>query len=92
MFKRVSPRAGLPVLLLIAAMSGNVSAQTPSAEQVQAMQRQLADWPQLSRYRDENAALAAPARGERRVVFFGDSITEGWERPGARRSSRASPT
>lgn len=83
MFKRVSPRAGLPVLLLIAAMSGNASAQTPSAEQVQAMQRQLADWPRLSRYRDENAALAAPAPGERRVVFFGDSITEGWGKTGS---------
>ncbi|WP_228257918.1 SGNH/GDSL hydrolase family protein [Pseudoxanthomonas winnipegensis] len=62
-------------------MSGNVYAQTPSAEQVQAMQRQLADWPQLSRYRDENAALAAP--GKRRVVFFGDSITEGWGKTGS---------
>ncbi|TAA40555.1 capsular biosynthesis protein [Pseudoxanthomonas winnipegensis] len=81
MFKRVLPRAGLPVFLLIAAMSGNVYAQTPSAEQVQAMQRQLADWPQLSRYRDENAALAAP--GKRRVVFFGDSITEGWGKTGS---------
>ncbi|TAA07161.1 capsular biosynthesis protein [Pseudoxanthomonas winnipegensis] len=83
MFKRALPRAGLPVLLLIAAMSGNATAQTPSAEQVQAMQRQLADWPQLSRYRDENAALAAPAPGERRVVFFGDSITEGWGKTGS---------
>ncbi|WJI17620.1 SGNH/GDSL hydrolase family protein [Pseudoxanthomonas winnipegensis] len=64
-------------------MSGNASAQTPSAEQVQAMQRQLADWPRLSRYRDENAALAAPAPGERRVVFFGDSITEGWGKTGS---------
>ncbi len=36
------------------------------------------DWAQLGRYRAENAALAAPAAGEQRVVFFGDSITEGW--------------
>jgi lysophospholipase L1-like esterase len=38
------------------------------------------DWPQLARYRADNAALAAPAPGERRVVFYGDSITDGWGR------------
>jgi acyl-CoA thioesterase I len=37
-----------------------------------------ADWAGLARYRDENAALGAPAPGERRVVFMGNSITEGW--------------
>lgn len=83
MFKGSLSCVGLPVLLLIAAMAGDAAAQTPSAEQVQAMQRQLADWPQLARYRDENAALAAPAPGERRVVFFGDSITEGWGKTGS---------
>lgn len=83
MFKGSWPRVGLPVLLLIAATAGDAAAQTPSAEQVQAMQRQLADWPQLARYRDENAALAAPAPGQRRVVFFGDSITEGWGKTGS---------
>jgi lysophospholipase L1-like esterase len=37
------------------------------------------DFGQLSRYRDANAALAKPAAGENRVVFFGDSITDGWK-------------
>lgn len=36
------------------------------------------DWPWLERYREANAALAAPAAGEDRVVFYGNSITEGW--------------
>jgi lysophospholipase L1-like esterase len=36
------------------------------------------DWAELSRYRMANAVLPAPAAGERRVVFMGDSITEGW--------------
>jgi lysophospholipase L1-like esterase len=49
-------------------------------EQVATLQQRLADWPQLARYRDENAALAAPRAGEARVVFFGDSITDGWGR------------
>jgi lysophospholipase L1-like esterase len=38
------------------------------------------DWPNLGRYRAENEALPPPAAGEKRVVFFGDSITDGWGR------------
>ncbi|HTW56957.1 MAG TPA: SGNH/GDSL hydrolase family protein [Terriglobales bacterium] len=37
------------------------------------------DFGQLGRYRDANAALPAPAAGENRVVFFGDSITDIWK-------------
>jgi lysophospholipase L1-like esterase len=36
------------------------------------------DYGQLARYRDANAALKPLAPGENRVVFFGDSITDGW--------------
>jgi len=36
------------------------------------------DYGQLARYREANAALKAPAAGEDRVVFFGDSITDIW--------------
>ncbi|HXG71694.1 MAG TPA: GDSL-type esterase/lipase family protein [Gemmatimonadaceae bacterium] len=36
------------------------------------------DWASLTRYRDANATLAAPAANESRVVFFGNSITESW--------------
>jgi lysophospholipase L1-like esterase len=36
------------------------------------------DWPNFGRYRKANAELAAPKRGEHRVVFLGNSITEGW--------------
>jgi lysophospholipase L1-like esterase len=42
----------------------------------------LADWPRLGRYAAANAALAAPVRGEKRVVFFGDSITDNWSKAG----------
>jgi lysophospholipase L1-like esterase len=38
----------------------------------------LLDWPNLSRYAGDNARLTAPAAGERRVVFMGDSITDAW--------------
>ena len=32
----------------------------------------------MSRYHDANLLLAPPASGEKRVVFYGDSITENW--------------
>jgi lysophospholipase L1-like esterase len=41
----------------------------------------LRDWANLARYRDANRTLAAPASGEGRVVFMGDSITDGWQQP-----------
>lgn len=36
------------------------------------------DWASLRRYRDANGALAAPAPGAPRVVFYGNSITDAW--------------
>ena len=33
----------------------------------------------LSRYREDNALVDPPVAGEERVVFLGDSITDGWE-------------
>ncbi|HXA50701.1 MAG TPA: GDSL-type esterase/lipase family protein [Candidatus Acidoferrum sp.] len=40
----------------------------------------LSDVAALRRYAAENANVAAPAPGENRVVFFGDSITDFWGR------------
>src|SRR5881398_651804 len=37
------------------------------------------DWANLAKYRDANAMLAAPMKNEKRVVFMGNSITEGWQ-------------
>jgi lysophospholipase L1-like esterase len=41
-------------------------------------ERMLQDWANLSRYRADDQAVGAPAPGEDRVVFMGDSITDGW--------------
>ena len=38
------------------------------------------DWANLGKYEEANAGLNAPAVGEKRVVFMGDSITEKWEK------------
>src|ERR1700719_4526442 len=41
----------------------------------------LHDWPNVARYAEANAALAAPAKFDLRVVFMGDSITDAWVSP-----------
>ena len=38
------------------------------------------DWPNFNRYREANEKLGLPTAGERRVVFMGNSITDGWIR------------
>lgn len=52
-----------------------VSELTP--EQITGLQKRLADWPGLGRFREENATLPPAEPG--RVVFLGDSITIGWK-------------
>jgi hypothetical protein len=42
--------------------------------------RTLQDWPNLNRYRADNEKVGPSAGGEERVVFMGDSITDGWGR------------
>ena len=44
--------------------------------------RTFTDWAFLARYRDADQQLPPPAAGETRVVFMGDSITEGWGQKG----------
>jgi lysophospholipase L1-like esterase len=58
-------------------------AKAPSAPRpLTAAERQIPkqDWPDLARYRDENAKLPPLKAGEKRVVFMGDSITDLWGR------------
>ena len=73
--------------LLLAAFSHGVAAQsdpvTAAREQLEQyrktrMQVWMSDFAELARYRDANSRLPAAAAGETRVVFMGDSITDGW--------------
>ncbi|MEP7039654.1 MAG: SGNH/GDSL hydrolase family protein [Acidobacteriota bacterium] len=41
-------------------------------------EKQLSDWAQFNRYREANLKLMPPSKNENRVVFMGDSITDGW--------------
>jgi lysophospholipase L1-like esterase len=51
-------------------------------ERIACLESLAADYGRLARYAPANAALAPRKRGERRVVFFGDSITDNWSRAG----------
>src|SRR6185312_15230043 len=46
--------------------------------QLQRAHQALNDWANLGRYREANAKTPPPASAENRVVFMGDSITDGW--------------
>lgn len=86
-------RAVLPILLALAFVSPSAQQTAPAPpaadcpEMATALTRllqndaRLRDWANLSRYREANRALGAPAPGESRVVFMGDSITDAWPEP-----------
>ena len=58
-----------------------MTATVPALEsEVAKMKAQLEDWAQLARYRDADMALPETQPG--RVVFYGDSITDGWVKNG----------
>ena len=57
------PKSTLITLFLTLFMSGPVAAQ---------------DWANLNKYKEANIALEKEVHSEDRIVFMGNSITEGW--------------
>jgi lysophospholipase L1-like esterase len=53
----------------------------PTLDQRADIEQRLNDWPLLARFAQDNATYPPPKPGEKRVVFFGDSITDFWGRP-----------
>ncbi len=64
----VTVRSALAIVLLLSA--ARVTAQSTEAANE--------DWPNLERFRAENARLGPPHAGEKRVVFIGNSIIQQW--------------
>ena len=62
---------------IVGSQSGQAVAP-PSPADCAKMQQELLDWPNLGRYGAADASLGPPAPGQDRVVFLGDSITDGW--------------
>lgn len=78
----------LSIFLLILSLPALVTAQgqtpvndSPEAmkQQIERMQQRLRDWALLSRYKEANAEVPPLGKNENRVVFMGDSITDGWK-------------
>jgi lysophospholipase L1-like esterase len=57
-------------------LATQLPAQTPGRSVEE--ERLHNDWANLARYRPDNVAVGTPKAGEQRVVFMGNSITEGW--------------
>ncbi|HTQ58389.1 MAG TPA: SGNH/GDSL hydrolase family protein [Bryobacteraceae bacterium] len=75
----------IPLLLLPAAARGQLVEEynPPKANccllfQARNLTGQLEDWNQLGRYSQDNERLKSQAAEAGRVVFLGDSITDGW--------------
>ena len=73
-------------LILLSAFAAYSQATAPAVPdeklrtELERSQKILKDWANLGRYRGDNASVSAPASGEKRVVFMGDSITDAWGR------------
>lgn len=65
----------LAALLLSAIASIHIAAPLSGQTSEERMKN---DWAYLQKYRQENAKLPPPGPGKNRVVFMGNSITEGW--------------
>jgi len=78
-----------PIVVVLLMLGSTAVAQQPPdpcaslKEDQQAMELQLRDWPDLAKYQEDDAKLGPPAKGESRVVFLGDSITEFWTLSGS---------
>ncbi|MGB6975625.1 MAG: SGNH/GDSL hydrolase family protein [Terracidiphilus sp.] len=94
-FERAALVAIAAALLLSPAGSPAQAAATPAAQAAPAQAAQswhpenaywkshdeqmLNDFPWLARFREADETLGPPTPGEDRVVFMGDSITQGWD-------------
>ncbi|MBB4611337.1 GDSL-type esterase/lipase family protein [Sphingomonas yabuuchiae] len=74
------------ILTALAALTLAAPAAAQTAPKETDAQRWTREWEErlhndfayLARYRSDNAKLSAPVAGQPRIVFMGDSITEGW--------------
>ena len=78
MRRRLSRLGVSATVTLLAGLIGATPAFAEDAE----VQRLRTDWAQLKEYRDQNRRLPPPGSARPRVVFLGDSLTQGWDLAG----------
>ncbi|MGH9820701.1 MAG: GDSL-type esterase/lipase family protein, partial [Pyrinomonadaceae bacterium] len=81
-------RTILAILFLVPVFAVAAVSQTPTPTPLDAaiekqradrLQARYNDFANYARYRDANGKLSPPSKGEDRVVFMGDSITDIWK-------------
>ena len=83
MFLKVNCARLMMALVLCVSALGQAPPGSPAAQRLEEYRQSKAatlrdDFGELARYRVANASLKPIARDEKRVVFFGDSITDMW--------------
>jgi len=85
--KKLKFISGIIILMITGSMvlTAQNNQPKPTPEQQEAWKKAADerfhnDWANLARFRDENTKIGLPATGEKRIVFMGNSITEGWSR------------
>ncbi len=81
--KAPAPTQTTPAATQATPTSQATPSPAPSAYQIEHDKRMLLDFGWLARFKEDDLKLGTPAPGEDRVVFMGDSITEGWHFTGA---------
>ena len=69
------------VRAIVTLVAGLIGATLASADEAD-VERLRTDWAQLSQYRDANHRLPPPGAAQPRVIFLGDSLTQGWDLAG----------
>ena len=76
---RLATLAAVAVTLCLGA--GAAADPQPATGQAEP-ERLRTDWAQLEQYRDANRRLPPPSAARPRVIFLGDSLTQGWDLAG----------
>jgi lysophospholipase L1-like esterase len=63
----------LLIMIMLSALFANAQNSNPAPEDPM-----RTDWANLAKYQEDNLKIGLPEAGETRVVFMGNSITEGW--------------
>ena len=77
--RRIFTTLSLILLFIVSAQAQDSPDCVQAKATVTRLEARLKDWPALGRYHDANAKVNPPAKDEKRVVFMGDSITDGWK-------------
>jgi lysophospholipase L1-like esterase len=77
--RRIFIAIGLLFFSIVSAQAQDSADCVQAKATVTRLETRLKDWPALGRYRDANTKVTPAVKNDKRVVFMGDSITDGWK-------------